>query len=242
MEGLWLLPTAQTAPGTATGCVALCPLLPSLIPLMHCTGSSDLSHHSFLVIKLWDTELLHNLEKSWPSWSIFQIPSHCSLLLSKQHKVCVILHHIQTLSFVSPVSPNSSRSCGTEPGCRVPPLSPPCSSSGVPAGAGDSQECWVTAALSGHSSWKANWRWDLPPKDLEGSAADQPGNEKQVYLLKIKLALALYVDFSVLETTGIHLQNKPSMVTTSILTLNLFVLLSCTSSLQKASKSCVLLN
>lgn len=65
------------------------------------------------------------------------------------------------------------------------PLSPQASpsSSGVPAGTGDSQKCWVTAALSGHSSGKFNWRWDLPSKNLEDSAADQPGTEKQVSLL-----------------------------------------------------------
>lgn len=81
----------------------------------------------------------------------------------------------------------------------------------------------------------------MPSKELEGSAADQPGTKK-VFLLKMNFVLALYLDFNVLETTGIPLQNKPSVVTTSVLILNLFVLLSCISSLQKASKKCFLLN
>lgn len=61
---------------TATGCVALCPLLPPLIPPTHCTGSPDLSRCALLAINLWDTELLHDLvtlEKPWQIWSIFQM-------------------------------------------------------------------------------------------------------------------------------------------------------------------------
>lgn len=58
---------------------------------------------------------------------------------------------------------------------------------------------------------------------LQNSRADQPGTEKQVSLLNINFPLAPYLDFSVLETTGIHLQNKTNKLTIPILILNLFV-------------------
>lgn len=72
---------------------------------MHCTGSPDVSHCALFAIKLWDTELLHNLmplEKPWQIWSILQM---CLTAPTFEQAAKLVWNcHVQPLSFVSLVS------------------------------------------------------------------------------------------------------------------------------------------